>query len=144
MFACDCLPVIVCHRKATKVAAIHAGWRGLASGVIESTINALGEPVDDLIVWLGPAISQPNFEVGPEVREAFLQALPFSGTAFIPTKDDRWLANMYQLARLRLQRLGISAIYGGDRCSYREKETFYSYRREETTGRMATAIWISQ
>lgn len=139
----DCLPVIICNKQGSKVAAVHAGWRSLSAGIIEKTLEVLGEPPESLFVWLSPAISQAFFEVGPEVRDTFLQAQLSAETAFIPGKGDRWLADIYQLARFRLRRLGVTVIDGGNHCTYREADAFYSYRREGQTGRMATAIWFS-
>lgn len=139
----DCLPVLLCDRHGTRVAAAHAGWRGLVGGVIEATVAALQAPPEDLLAWLGPAIGPAAFEVGPEVRAAFMQADPEAASAFVPSRPDRYLADLYELARQRLARLGVGAVYGGQRCSYREPERFYSYRREPVTGRMASLIWLA-
>lgn len=140
----DCLPLLICHRLGTHVAAVHAGWRGLANGVIESCLDQLNLPPDDILVWLGPAISSRHFEVGEEVRTAFLEQMPTAHHAFTPSPNKRWLADLYELARLRLQKRGIKHIYGGEHCTYSNNTLFYSYRRDgEKTGRMASLIWIS-
>lgn len=135
----DCLPVLLCARDGGAVAAIHAGWRGLAAGVIEATVVALG--ADALMAWLGPAIGPQAFEVGEEVRAAFVAADAGAAAAFHPTTDGRWLADIYLLARRRLQRLGIADVYGGGECTRRDRARFYSYRRDGRTGRMASLIW---
>jgi YfiH family protein len=138
----DCLPLLLCNRQGTHVAAIHAGWRGLLHGIIEETVKALHLPADEMLAWLGPAIGPTAFEVGNEVRDAFIKTDAYAVEAFIPHQD-RWLANIYLLAKQRLHRLGIAPIYGGEYCTYSDKEHFFSYRRDgEKTGRMATLIWI--
>ncbi|MEO8401268.1 MAG: peptidoglycan editing factor PgeF [Gammaproteobacteria bacterium] len=139
----DCLPLLVCQREGTHVAAIHAGWRGLANGVIENTLTAMGIPADDTLVWLGPAIGPKVFEVGDEVREIFLKSHPEAEQMFLPSPNGRWLGNLYALARLRLNSQGITHIYGGDYCTYSDSELFFSYRRDgNKTGRMASLIWM--
>ncbi len=140
----DCLPILLAHRAGKEVAAIHAGWRGLAKGVIDSTIRALESKPENLLAWLGPAIGPQVFEVGPEVREAFLERGLIYEPAFLPHRD-RWLANLYHLARINLNQLGVSAVSGGDLCTYRDLRRFYSYRRDGAqTGRMASLIWIDK
>jgi len=139
----DCLPLVLCDRQGTRVAAVHAGWRGLAAGIIERTVEALDVPALELLVWMGPAIGPTAFEVGTEVRERFTVHDPASQQAFQPGNQDRYLADITLLARQRLQRLGIEAIYGGRWCTYSQPESFYSYRRDGDTGRMATLIWMS-
>jgi len=139
----DCLPVFLCDDAGTVAGVAHAGWRGLADGVIESTVIAMKVVPSSLMAWLGPAIGPKAFEVGPEVREAFLRRLPDAEFAFVP-KGEKYLADIYLLARQRLQALGISRIYGGDFCTYSDPERFYSYRRDGRTGRMASLIWLSQ
>lgn len=134
----DCLPLLVCSSDGKSVAAIHGGWRGLLDGIITNTINAMH--TKDVLVWLGPAIGPDCFEVGTEVREAFVEKSAHFASAFKP-QGDRWLANIYQLARVELNTLGIDKIYGGDFCTVTEHERFYSYRRDKETGRMATLIW---
>jgi polyphenol oxidase len=138
----DCLPVLICNRAGTKVAAAHAGWRGLHAGVIEAAIQALQETPGNILVWLGPAIGPQAFEVGEEVRAAFVSDLPQTAAAFKSTKPGHWLADIYQLARLRLARIGVNQIYGGGLCTCTDHQRFYSYRRDGKTGRMASLIWM--
>lgn len=141
----DCLPILLCNRQGTQVAAIHAGWRGLAKGVIENTVKQLRDPAADLLAWLGPGIGPTQFEVGAEVYDAFTASHPHAKIAFKPHTADKWLANLYQLAKLRLETLGVTQIYGGKFCTYTQEELFYSYRRDKgKTGRMASLIWISR
>ncbi|AAU92714.1 peptidoglycan editing factor PgeF [Methylococcus capsulatus] len=135
----DCLPVLLCTRDGAGLAAVHAGWRGLADGVIERAVAALG--TSDLLAWLGPAIGPEAFEVGDEVRAVFLSRDAESDAAFRPGDNGRWLADIYLLARLRLRRLGISDVYGGHWCTYSDESRFFSYRRDGVTGRMATLVW---
>lgn len=140
----DCLPLLLCDRDGTRIAAVHAGWRGLLDGVIESTLAALSCPGHRLLAWLGPAIGPLAFEVGSEVRDAFVAEDSTQTAAFRPyTPTGKWLCDLYGLARHRLQRADVTAIYGGDRCTVTEQETFFSYRREGTTGRMASLIWLT-
>jgi YfiH family protein len=139
----DCLPVLLCDARGRQVAAVHAGWRGLLNGVIEQTLTAMGPP-GELLAWLGPAIGDQAFEVGEEVREAFVADNPDAAEAFAPSPAGRWLADIYVLARLRLHRAGVSSVYGGEHCTVSESECFYSYRREGRTGRMASLIWIEE
>ncbi|MGB0360694.1 MAG: peptidoglycan editing factor PgeF [Endozoicomonas sp.] len=139
----DCLPVLFTDTKGSVVAAAHAGWKGLATGVIESTVSAMKVSSSTIMAWLGPAISQSNFEIGPEVREQFLAEDGDSSEAFIPGDGDRWFADLYVLAKRRLNRLGVQQIYGGGFCTVDQKELFYSYRRDgKNSGRMASLIWI--
>lgn len=141
----DCLPILLCHRNGTHVAAIHAGWRGLASGIIENTLKAMNLNAEDILVWLGPAIGPVVYEVGEEVRQRFMDHDLEAEKAFIPsTKKGHWLGNLYDLATLRFHKQNILAIYGGQYCTYTDKERFYSYRREgDKAGRMASLIWIT-
>lgn len=139
----DCLPLLVCNLDGTEVAAIHAGWRGLYAGVIEATIAKLNTRPEELMVWLGVAIGPEQFEVGAEVRQQFIVEDGRSEKAFRPSsREGHWFADIYRLARIRLKRLGISAIYGGELCTYSDSERFFSYRRDGVTGRMATLIWM--
>ncbi len=138
----DCLPVLLCDRKGSCVAAVHAGWRGLCNGIIEATLEKLALRSEDVLAWLGPAIGPTAFEVGEEVKDAFVQEYKEDSTAFSPQADGKWTANLYQLAEQRLRRTGVSAIYGGEYCTYNEPERFFSYRREGQTGRLASFIWI--
>ncbi len=140
----DCLPVLVCDQNASWVAAIHAGWRGLATGVIERTIEKIPVARENLLIWLGPAIGPSAFEVGADVFDLFAQHDEKACLAFKPIANNKWLGDMYALARQRLDDCGIKAdaIYGGDLCTYTDKERFYSYRRDGKTGRMVSLIWI--
>lgn len=135
----DCLPLLLCSMDGLHVAAIHAGWRGLLAGVISNTITALGQ--SDVLVWLGPAIGPDRFEVGEEVRDSFVQKSSAFGRAFKRQSRGKWLADIYQLARIELNGLGVTSIYGGRFCTVTEQDRFYSYRRDTVTGRMATLIW---
>jgi len=137
----DCLPLLICNRQGSKIAAVHAGWRGLAAGVIEASIAPLEEDASELLVWLGPAIGPRAFEVGEEVRRAFVDDMPAASAAFEPNRPGHYLADIYRLARLRLQRIGVEAIYGGEYCTYSDARRFYSYRRETTCGRQLSLIW---
>ncbi|HUK01540.1 MAG TPA: peptidoglycan editing factor PgeF [Steroidobacteraceae bacterium] len=139
----DCMPVLFAARDGRAVGAAHAGWRGLAGGVLEATVRALAVPASTLIAWLGPAISQRYFEVGEDVRTAFCASDPQSVTAFEPNARGRWQCDLYALARRRLAALGVSAVYGGDYCTYAERQRFFSYRRDGRCGRMAALIWIA-
>ena len=139
----DCLPVLFCNTQGTAVAAAHAGWRGLHAGVLEETVKSLNCTNSDVIAWLGVAIGPKNFEVGSEVREAFIAEQTEASSAFTPSSNKgKWLANIYQLARLRLEAIGVTKIYGGGKCSFADDARFYSYRREAKTGRMASLIWM--
>lgn len=141
----DCLPALFCTRDGARVAAAHAGWRGLLDGVLEQTVAALGGAAADVLVWLGPAIGPAAFEVGAEVREAFMAADPLAVCAFVPSgRDGHWLADIYQLARQRLAAAGVESVYGGGECTFSDVERFYSYRRDGQTGRMASLIWITE
>jgi YfiH family protein len=135
----DCLPLLVCSSDGTQVAAIHAGWRCLLAGVISNTVVAMQQ--QNLLVWLGPAIGPDCFEVGTDVRDAFLEKSVEFNSAFKKQSNGKWLADIYQLARTELAALGIAKVYGGTYCTVTEHERFYSYRRDTRTGRMATLIW---
>ncbi len=141
----DCLPVLLCDRAGSVVAAAHAGWRGLAGGVLEATVAAMQVPPEEILVWMGAAIGPQAFEVGDEVREAFVAQHPQAAAAFLPhpaSIPGKWLADIYRLARVRLNDVGVQGIYGGGRCTYQETDLFYSYRRDGVTGRMASLIWL--
>jgi polyphenol oxidase len=138
----DCLPVLFCDHAGSVVAAAHAGWRGLAAGVLEATISRMGVSPAELVVWLGPAIGPQRFEVGDEVRAAFLAHDGIAENAFVPQGRGKWLADIYQLARQRLQVAGVAAISGGDNCTVSDAARFFSYRRDGITGRMASLIWL--
>ena len=139
----DCLPVLLTDRRGSIVAAAHAGWRGIAAGVLEATLTAMGTNSQAIIAWFGPAIGPQAFEVGADVLEAHCAWDPGAADCFVPRSRDRWLADLYALARRRLQRAGVMAIYGGGRCTFSEHRSFFSYRRGGTdaAGRMATLIW---
>jgi len=140
----DCLPVLFCDAAGTQVAAAHAGWRGLVDGVLEQTLAQFAEPAT-VMAWLGPAIGPTAFEVGDEVRLAFIEKDAKADAAFmaVPNKTGKWLADLYQLARLRLNACGVSKVYGGGFCTYTDSHDFYSYRRDGQTGRMASCIWLT-
>ena len=139
----DCLPVLFCATDGSVVGAAHAGWRGLAAGVLEQTVEAMGHPPEQIMVWFGPAIGPSAFEVGDEVRQIFVADLPQAAGAFKGKGSGKWLANIYHLARLRLGQVGVTQIYGGDLCTYKDASRFYSYRRDGVTGRMGSMIWIA-
>ena len=139
----DCLPVLFCDRVGSWVAAAHAGWRGLCAGVLEATIHTFPGKPDEILAWLGPAIGPDAFEVGPEVRDAFCQQDPQAALAFRAGEADRLFADLYLLARQRLQAAGVTAIYGGGLCTYSDPLRFFSYRRDRDTGRQASLIWRS-
>jgi YfiH family protein len=138
----DCLPLLFCDRDGRHVAVAHAGWRGLAAGVIEATLDALPVPSADLLVWLGPAISAPVFEVGENVVTAFTRTGPVASQAFTPAGDGKWFADLPLLASLRLQGRGVVDIYRSGLCTFTDSERFYSFRRDGATGRTATLIMI--
>lgn len=138
----DCLPVLLCDGDGTRVAAVHAGWRGILAGVIENAVRALHCSGSQLLAWLGPAIGPRAFEVGNEVRDAFVAADPQAALAFEPAAGGRWLADIYMLARQRLASVHVTAVYGGNWCTVNDAERFYSYRRDGVTGRMASLIWL--
>ena len=139
----DCLPILFCDRAGSRVGAAHAGWRGLAAGVIERTVEAMHTPPAELMAWLGPAIGPSTFEVGAEVLEAFVATSPSSRAAFrsMPGKTGKYLADLYLLARQRLAQSGVTAVHGGAFCTYSDPLRFFSYRRDGQTGRMAAVIW---
>ena len=139
----DCLPVLFASRDGVTVGAAHAGWRGLAAGVLEAAVRSLGADPGEVLAWLGPAIGPAHFEVGAEVREAFLQDGPAAATAFTPNARGRWQCDLPALARQRLTALGVHRIYGGAWCTYADPAKFFSYRREGRCGRMAALIWRS-
>lgn len=135
----DCVPILLCDQTGRQIAAIHAGWRGLLNGIIENTIATF--PKTTMIAWLGPAISQQAFEVGPEVRELFIQHDKNASSAFIPGAIGKCYADLYELAKQRLNTSGVKAVYGGQFCTYSDTQRFYSYRHYSKTGRMASLIW---
>lgn len=142
----DCLPLLICSKDGKKIAAIHAGWRGLLTGVITNSISEIASktPITkctELLIWLGPAIGAKCFEVGTEVFDAFMNKSNLYEKAFKKQHNSKYLADIYQLARIELNTLGISNIYGGTYCTMTDNERFFSYRRDNQTGRMATLIW---
>jgi YfiH family protein len=138
----DCLPALFCNRQGTQVAAAHAGWRGLAAGVLEAAVDSFADAPSEVMVWLGPAIGPQAFEVGPEVRDAFIATHPETVEAFVPSVNaGKFMADIYQLARLRLAAYGVTAVYGGGLSTYND-ERFFSYRRGARTGRFASLVWI--
>lgn len=139
----DCLPVLLCDSAGREVAAVHAGWRGLSDGVIEATLGAFQAPADQILAWLGPAIGPEVYEVGEEVRRAFVEPDPDNEAAFTPSRPGHWLMDIYALARRRLQQQGVEQISGGEYCTFTDSERFYSYRRDGVTGRMASVIWLA-
>jgi YfiH family protein len=139
----DCLPVVLADRAGTRVGVAHAGWRGLVGGVLEATIEALGLAPADLHAWLGPAIGQRAFEVGPEVRDAYLAKLEVPDTFLLQNERGRYQADLYGLARLVLQRAGVTAVHGGGWCTHEDRARFFSHRRDGVTGRMATLAWLA-
>lgn len=138
----DCMPLFLAERAGRRVAVAHAGWRGMAAGVIESAVRALGAAPDRLCAWMGPAIGPGAFEVGPEVKEAFERADPAAASAFAPGRPGRHMADLYALARRRLERAGVREVHGGGFCTYGEAGRFFSYRRAPKSGRMGAFIWI--
>lgn len=139
----DCLPVLFCSHDGQTVAVAHAGWRGLAGGVLEATVAAMGVTGDRVLAWLGPAAGPQAYEVGDEVREAFLSHSGGVSEAFQPTRAGHWLCDLYRIARLRLMKLGVRHVVGGRACTISQPDLFYSYRRDGQTGRMASLIWRS-
>ena len=139
----DCLPVLFCDRQGQQVAAAHAGWRGLADGVLENTLKTFADP-SQVIAWLGPAIGPDHFEVGPEVRERFLDVSDALDACFdlSPQRPGHFLADLVAIARYRLNEAGVAGVFGGGDCTFRDASRFYSYRRDGQTGRMASCIWL--
>jgi len=140
----DCLPLLLCDRAGSRVAAVHAGWRGLLEGVIEAALEAMALPGEELLCWLGPAIGPDAFEVGDEVRALFVKRDPGNAAAFRPSPAGRWLADIHLLARRRLTARKVGFVAGGGYCTVSDPARFYSYRRDGVTGRMASLIWIEE
>ena len=140
----DCLPILLAAADGRAVAAVHAGWRGLAAGVVEATLASMPVEPRELMAWLGPGISQARFEVGDEVMRAFTADDPEAEGAFENNPGGRWQADLYALARRRLQRAGVADVYGGGLCTYSDPASFFSYRRDRDCGRMATLIFRKQ
>ena len=142
ILSADCLPVLLCDERGLQVAAAYAGWRGLAAGVLEATVTAMGTHPARLLAWLGPAIGPAAYEVGDEVRAPFIREVPGAQKAFQVSPNGRWLADLYALARLRLKRIGVTRITGGEYCTHSDPQDFFSYRRDAVCGRMASCIWL--
>jgi YfiH family protein len=138
----DCLPLFLCDRPGRRVAVVHAGWRGMAAGVIEKAVRALGAGPREALAWMGPAIGPDAFEVGPEVKAAFEASDRGAGRAFAPGRPGKFMADLYELARQRLSRAGVHQVHGGGFCTHRDSGRFFSYRREQKSGRMGAFIWI--
>lgn len=139
----DCMPVLFAARDGSAIAAAHAGWRGLAGGVLEATVAALAVEPRRLLAWLGPAIGPEHFEVGEDVRAAFLAHDAGAAVAFTPNARGRWQCDLYALARRRLEAQGITALFGGGWCTHGDHARFFSYRRDGRCGRMAALIWLA-
>lgn len=142
----DCLPIFICDRRSTRIGILHAGWRGLAAGIVEEGLRKIQVPSANLLVWLGPAIGPSAYEVGDEVRQAFVDHDQDLAESFmpVPNRQGHWLADLYDLARRRLRAQGVHAIYGGLRCTLRERDRFFSHRRDGNCGRMASLIWLDK
>jgi YfiH family protein len=138
----DCMPLFLADESAERIAVAHAGWRGMAAGVIERTLEAMGSDPSRVMAWMGPTIGPAAFEVGPEVREAFMAADMDAGAAFRSHKPGKYMADLYALARRRLDRAGVRRVHGGGFCTYTEAQRFFSYRRAQNSGRMGAFIWI--
>ena len=141
--AADCMPVFLTDATGSAVAVAHAGWRGLCGGVIEATWRAMHINPESTLAWLGPAIGPRAYEVGVEVRAAFIERDAAAAAAFIATRPGHWLLDLYAVARQRLEQLGVRRIHGGGFCTYTDAARFFSYRREGSTGRMAALIWLT-
>jgi YfiH family protein len=137
----DCLPVLFCNKAGSEIAAAHAGWRGLAAGVLEATVAAMASSPEKLLAWLGPAAGPEAYEIGEEVRLAFLAHDPDAKSAFVPTRPGHWRVDLYALARQRLAAVGVMQVFGGGLCTISDPQRFYSHRRDQGTGRMASLIW---
>ena len=138
----DCLPVLLCDREGRQVGVAHAGWRGLLNGVLPAAVAAFRCHPKDLVAWLGPAIGQAAYEVGAEVRDAFVARSPAASRRFAPNARGRWQADLYGLARDALSAAGVRSLHGGGYCTYTDAERFFSHRRDAPCGRMATLIWL--
>ncbi len=140
----DCLPVLFAARDGREIGAAHAGWRGLAAGVLEATVAAMRSPASELVAWLGPAAGPQAYEIGAEVRDALLAHDATSATAFTPTRPGHWRVDLYALARQRLASVGVREVSGGGECTLSDARHYFSHRRDGRTGRMATLAWIER
>jgi YfiH family protein len=140
----DCVPVLFADRHGTRVAAAHAGWRGLAGGILENTVEHMGVEPQEVLAYLGPGIGPEAFEVGADVRNRLLGRDTMNARAFSPLSNGKWLADLYALARAALHRAGVTQVYGGGMCTFSDPKRFYSYRRDRVTGRMAALVWREQ
>lgn len=138
----DCLPVLLADRDGAAIAIAHAGWRGLAAGVVDNAVRALGIPPTRVVAWLGPAIGPQAFEVGADVRDAFVAGDADAASAFRAKMPGKWSADLYALARRRLARCGVTDVHGGGLCTFSAPDRFFSYRRDGETGRMAALLWL--
>ena len=141
ILSADCLPVLFCAEDSSEVAAAHAGWRGLAAGVLDATLAAMRSPADRILVWLGPGAGPVAYEVGDEVRTAFVETDVASSGAFVASRPGHWRVDLYALARHRLRRAGVERVYGGGYCTISAADKFFSHRRDGRSGRMATLVW---
>ena len=139
----DCLPIFICNRRGTEVGLLHGGWRGLAAGIVEAGLDRFRSETDELMVWLGPAIGGHAYEVGDEVRRAFVESDPTAADAFEGGRPGKWTMDIYRVARSRLTARGVTAIYGGEYCTATQADLFFSYRRDGATGRMASLLWLA-
>jgi polyphenol oxidase len=139
----DCLPLLLCNSAGTEIAAVHCGWRGLAGGIIASALARMYSPPTDLLAWLGPAIGPAHYEIDQSVYTAFQPQLSRTDSVFQATRPGHWRLDLYAAAKQLLHAAGLRSIYGGERCTYRDSDRFYSYRRDGETGRMASLIWIA-
>jgi len=139
----DCMPVLLADRDGSVVGAAHAGWRGLSAGVLEATLEAMKLPGSRIVAWLGPAIGPRAYEVGDEVRAAFVERDRAAEVAFSPARPGHWLLDLYAVARQRLGACGVELIFGGGYCTYSDAERFHSYRRDRTSARMAAYVWLA-
>lgn len=142
----DCLPIFICDRRSTRIGILHAGWRGLAAGIVEEGLRKIQVPSANLLAWLGPSIGPSAYEVGDEVRQAFVVRDRDLAESFtpVPNRKGHWLADLYDIARRRLRAQGVHAVYGGLRCTLRERDLFFSHRRDGNCGRMASLIWLDK
>jgi hypothetical protein len=140
----DCLPVVLASKTGDDIGAAHAGWRGLCAGVLEATVGAMHTPAQQLIAWLGPAAGPQAYEIGEDVFAAFVQRDPAAAAAFVATRPGHWMVDLYALARQRLQAVGVTAVFGGDHCTISDPAQFFSHRRDQRGGRIATLVWQQQ